>query len=61
MCGKKIMDAIELYCYKIITDDNQTRYCVAASMQDAITHEEEIIGVKSCEYIGIGSIGDVSP
>jgi Fe-S-cluster-containing hydrogenase component 2 len=55
------MDAIELYCYKIITDDNQTLYCVAACMQDAITHEEEIIGVKSCEYIGIGSIGDAAP
>jgi hypothetical protein len=59
MCGKKLMEATELYCYKVVTDDDEVRYVVAADMQDAITHSEEIMGVKSCEYIGLGSIADV--
>lgn len=55
----KIDDAVELFCYKVTLDDGDVYYVVAASMQDAITHEEEIMGVKSCEFVGKGAIGDV--
>jgi len=60
MCGKKLMEATELYCFKVTLDDGEIRYVVAVSMQDAITHEEEIMGVKSCEFVGKGAIADVN-
>lgn len=59
MCSKKIMEASELFCFKVTGDDGTFRYVVAVSMQDAITHESEIQGVKSCEYVGLGAIADV--
>lgn len=59
MCSKKIEEATELFCYKVTLDDGGVYYVVAPNMQDAITHEEEIMGVKSCEYLGKGAIGDV--
>ena len=57
--GKKLMDAPVLYCYKVITDDDEIYYVVAAEMADAIKKTEEIIGVKSCEYVGLGDIADL--
>ena len=59
MCGKKIEEAAELFCYKVTYDDDDVYYVVAPCMQDAITHQEEIMGVKSCEFVGKGAIGDV--
>lgn len=59
MCGKKLMESTELYCYKVTGDDGEVRYIVAVSAQDAITHSEEIQGVKICEYVGLGGIADV--
>ena len=59
MCSKKMMEAEELHCFKVTLDDGDIYYVVAPSMQDAISHEEEIMGVKSCEYVGKGAIGDV--
>lgn len=55
----KIDEATELFCFKITLDDDDIYYVVAASMQDAITYEEEIMGVKSCEFVGKGAISDV--
>jgi hypothetical protein len=59
MCGKRLTDASELFCYKCTLDDGDVYYVTAVSMQDAISHEEEIMGVKLCEYIGKGAIADV--
>ena len=59
MYSENITEAIELHCFKVIGDNGETIYVVAPSMQDAITYFEEVQGVKSCEYMGVGAVGDV--
>ena len=57
--GKKLAEAEELYCYMVITDDDEVWYVVAAEMADAIKKTEEFIGVRECKYVGLGDIADL--
>jgi len=58
MCVKRIEEAVELYCFKIMYEGGtEPIYYVDASMGDAVNSAEDIAPVKSVEYIGKGAIG----
>jgi hypothetical protein len=58
MCVKRIEEAEELFCFKIIYEGGtEPVYYVDTSMADAVRSAEDICAVKTAEFIGVGAIG----